>query len=146
MASVVGEPLMNWRLVPALVKERLRRSWWSAQGSRPFSSRNDCEGGAEPGDVEGGLDRATVAAAADEGAVGALAQGEVESANENGFAGAGFAGNDVVAGLQFERQVGHEGEVLDAQGCQHVAVPALNLAVMRAMGKRKVGRQGAHVG
>src|ERR1035441_2701537 len=26
------------------VKERFRRSWWSAQGSRPFSSRNDSRG------------------------------------------------------------------------------------------------------
>ena len=100
------------------------------------------EGRAEPGDVEGGLDGATVAAAANEGAVGALAQGEVEGADEDGFAGAGFARNDVVAGLQLERQVGHEGEVLDAQGRQHVAVPALNLAVRRAMGKGKVGAAG----
>ena len=94
---------------------------------------------AEPGDVEGGLDGATVAAAANEGAVRPLAQGEVEGANEDGLAGAGLARNDVVAGLQLERQVGHEGEVLDAQGRQHVAVPPLNLAVMRAMGKLAVG-------
>ena len=79
---------------------------------------------AEAGDVEGGLDRATVAAAANEGAVRPLAQGEVEGANEDGLAGAGLARNDVVAGLQLERQVGHEGEVLDAQGRQHVTVPA----------------------
>ena len=39
VASVVGEPLINWRLVPAEVKVRLRTSWFSSHGSRPFSSR-----------------------------------------------------------------------------------------------------------
>ena len=48
---------------------------------------------------------------------------EVERADEDGFARAGFAGDDVVAGLQLQRQVGHQGEVLDAQRRQHVAVP-----------------------
>ena len=94
--------------------------------------------GLEAGDVEDRFDRATVAAAADEGAVGAFAQGEVQGADEDGFAGAGFAGDDVVAGLQLEGQVRHQGEVLDAQGRQHVTVAGLNLAVTRAMGKLAV--------
>ena len=96
------------------------------------------EGSAEPGDVESGLDRTTVAAAANEGAIRPLTQGEVESANEDGLAGTGLARDDVIAGLQLERQVSHEGEVFDAQGCQHVTVPGLNLAGIRAMGKLAV--------
>src|SRR6266536_6299927 len=44
MFNVVGEPLMNWRLEPALVKDRLRTSWFSSHGSSPFSSRNDLIG------------------------------------------------------------------------------------------------------
>ena len=95
--------------------------------------------GFEPGHVEDRLDGATVAATADERAVGALAQREVEGADEDGLACAGLAGDDVVAGLPFKGQVGHQGEVLDAQGRQHVAVPALNVAISLRMGKRKVG-------
>ncbi len=67
------------------------------------------QGGFEAGDVEDRLDRATIAAAADEGAVGALAQGQVQRPDEDGLAGAGLAGDDVVAGLQLQRQVGDEG-------------------------------------
>jgi hypothetical protein len=92
----------------------------------------------EPGDIERGLDRAALAATPNEGAVGPLAQGEVQGANEHGLARARFARDDVVAGLQLERQVSHEGEVLDAQGRQHIAVPRLNLAVKPVMGKLAV--------
>src|SRR5262249_5785497 len=35
-----GEPLMNWRLAPAAVKERLSTSCPSSHGSRPLSARN----------------------------------------------------------------------------------------------------------
>ena len=52
-------------------------------------------------------------------AVGAFAKDEVERANDDGFARAGLAGDDIAAGLKFERQVRHEGEVFDAQRRQH---------------------------
>ena len=85
------------------------RSLRETISSGAFSRRN----------VEHGLDRATVAAGADERAVGALAQHKVQRADEDGLAGAGFAGDDVAAGLQFQREVGHQGEVFDAQRGQH---------------------------
>ena len=52
-------------------------------------------------------------------AVRPLAEDEVECADDDGLAGSGFARDDVAPGTQFKRQVGHEGEVLDAQGGQH---------------------------
>ena len=70
--------------------------------------------------IEHGLDRATFLAAADERAVGAFAEDEVERADDDGLARAGLAGDDVAAGLEFQREVGHEGEVFDAQRRQHL--------------------------
>ncbi len=70
-------------------------------------------------DIEDGFDGATVAVAADERAVGAFAEDEVERADNDGLARAGLAGDDVAAGLEFEREVRHEGEVFDAQRRQH---------------------------
>ena len=110
------------RLQTVLLQERLQR-------------------GFEPGHVEDCLDRATVAATADKRAVGALAQREVQRADEDGLPCAGLAGDDVVARLPFKGQVGHQGEVLNAQGRQHVAIPALNVATERSIGKRKVGAE-----
>lgn len=69
--------------------------------------------------VEHSLHRATVAAATDRGAVGTFAENEIERADEDGFARSGFAADDVVAGLEFQRQIGHEGKVFDAQRGQH---------------------------
>ncbi len=69
--------------------------------------------------VEHGLDGATVAAAADERAVSAFAEDEVERADDDGLARAGLAGDDVAAGLKFQREVAHEGEVFDAERRQH---------------------------
>ncbi len=74
---------------------------------------------AESGDLEDGFDRATVAAAAEEGAIGPSAEHEVECADEDRFAGAGFAGDGVVAGLKLEGEVGDQSEVFNAQGRQH---------------------------
>jgi len=45
--------------------------------------------------VKNGFDRAAFLAAADERAVGAFAEDEVERADDDGFARAGFAGDDV---------------------------------------------------
>jgi len=70
--------------------------------------------------VEHGLDGATVAAAADERAVGAFAEDEVERADDDRLARAGFAGDDVAAGLELKRQVRHEREVFNAERRQHL--------------------------
>ena len=72
-------------------------------------------GGSKFCDVEHGLDGAALLAAADERAVGAFAQDEVERADDDGFSRAGFAGDGIAAGLEFQREVGDQGEVFDAQ-------------------------------
>jgi len=77
------------------------------------------EGSLQRTDVEDGLDRAGIGATANQGTIGAFAQHQAQSADEDGFSRAGFAGDDVQAALQFQRQVRHEGEVLDAQCGQH---------------------------
>ena len=69
--------------------------------------------------VEHGLDGATVAAAADERTIGAFAEDEVERSDDDGLARAGLAGDDVAAGLEFERHVRHEREVFNAERRQH---------------------------
>ena len=135
--KVVGEPLTNWRLVPALVNVRLSTSWFSSHGSRPFSSRNFFNGARSFFHVEHGLDGAAILAAADERAVGAFAEDEVESADDNGLARAGFAGDDVATGLEFQREVAHEGEVFDAQRRQHAKNDGATLRIVRGFGKQK---------
>ena len=135
--SVVGEPLMNWRFVPAQVNVRLRTSWFSSHGSRPFSSRKFFSGARSFCSVKHRLDGAAFLAAADERAVGAFAEDEVERAEDDGFARAGFAGDDVAAGLEFQREVAHEGEVFDAQRRQHGQFRPLNLEMMHRLAKRK---------
>ena len=118
---MVGEPLTNWRLVPLAVKVRLSTSWCSSHGSSPFSSRNCCkdDGARRFVHVENGLHRTTLLATADEGAVGAFAEDKVERADNDGFAGAGFAGDDIASRLEFQREVGHQREVFNAQRRQH---------------------------
>lgn len=74
----------------------------------------------EPGDVKYGFDGTGIAATADECAVGAFAQNEVQGADDDGFARAGFAGDGIVAWLDFQSQVGHQSKVFNAQRCQHV--------------------------
>src|ERR1043166_3662761 len=53
----------------------------------------------EPGNVKHCLDGAIVAATANERAVSPLAENQVERANQDRFAGSGFAGNNVETGL-----------------------------------------------
>ena len=65
------------------------------------------------------LDGTAVASAAEEGAVGAVAEDEVERADDDGFAGTGFAGDDVAARLEFQREVRDQREVFDAERRQH---------------------------
>jgi hypothetical protein len=66
------------------------------------------------------LDRATFFAAADERAVGAFAEDEVQRADDDGFARAGLAGDDIATRLEFQRQVAYQGKVFDAQRRQHL--------------------------
>lgn len=77
------------------------------------------QGNRQSGDIEDRLDRTTFRAAAQEGAIRAFTQDQVERANKNGFAGTGFAGDDVAPRLEFQRQVRHQREVFDAQRDQH---------------------------
>ena len=65
--------------------------------------------------IENGFDRATIATSAQKRAVSPLAQQEVEGANDDGFARAGLAGDDVVAGLQLQGQIGNQRQILDTQ-------------------------------
>ncbi len=74
---------------------------------------------AQFGHLEHHFHGTTVAPGANQRAISALAQHEVERANEDGFARARFTGDDVVARLEFQGQVSHEGKVFDAQRCQH---------------------------
>ena len=65
--------------------------------------------------VENGFDGTIIAAAANQSAVGAFAENEIERADDNGFARTGFAGDGVESGLQFQRQVGNQRQIFDAQ-------------------------------
>jgi len=73
----------------------------------------------EFGDIEGGFDGAAFFAAADERAVGAFAEDEIERADDDGFARAGLAGDDIATGLEFQREVWNKSEVFDAERRQH---------------------------
>ena len=65
------------------------------------------------------LDRTTVAISANERVVGAFAQEEVQGADDDGLAGAGFSGDGSVARFQEQSQIGHQGQILNAQRAQH---------------------------
>src|ERR1041384_2850660 len=69
--------------------------------------------------VEGGPDCAALRAGAQERPVRALAEHEVERADDDRLARAGFAGDGVETGLEFQRQVGDAGQVCDARWGQH---------------------------
>src|SRR5208282_1514181 len=81
--------------------------------------------GEKVGDIEDGLNRAAFLAAADKPTVGAFAEDEVERADDDGFARAGFTRDDVATRLEFKREVGHQGEVFNAQCRQHLR-PQIN--------------------
>ena len=129
---------MNWRLAPGAGEGPLEDKLVVFAGLEAVFLEKGPDGGLKAAYVEEGLDGATVGPAADEGAVGAFAEDEVEGADEDGLAGAGFAGNDVVTGPELEGQVSHQGEILDAQGRQHVPSSGPNVARMAALGKGKV--------
>jgi hypothetical protein len=79
------------------------------------------DGDVERAEVEDGFDGAEVGPGAEGAAIGALSEDELEGAEDDGFAGAGFAGEDVEAWLEFEGEIGHEGEISDPQRRQHGA-------------------------
>lgn len=70
-------------------------------------------------DAENSFDGAGIGSATDEGPVGALSEHQIQSANNDGFAGAGLARDGIVAGSELEGEVGHESKVLDAERGQH---------------------------
>ena len=77
------------------------------------------EGGVDGGGIaqfEDGLDRAVVGARANEGFVGAFAEDELEGADDDGFAGAGFSGDDGEARCELPFELFDQGEVADAEG------------------------------
>ena len=69
--------------------------------------------------VEHCFDGTGFAATANERAIGAFAEDEIKCANEDGFARARFPGEDVVAGLEFDSEIRHQGKVFDAQRREH---------------------------
>ena len=64
--------------------------------------------------MQNGFDGTTIAAVADERTVGTFTEDEIERADDDGFARAGLAGDDIAAGLKLKRQVRYEREVFDA--------------------------------
>jgi len=136
---VVAEPLTNWRFrsagrerafedkliflarLQAVFLEKISKRRWSAglrYGVFRITAPSSRAGGRRSAlvdvqfrDVENGFDGTTVTAAADERPVGAFAEDKVKRADDDGFARAGLAGDDIAAGLELERQVRHEREV-----------------------------------
>ena len=75
------------------------------------------DGGAEVG--KGGADGCAFCTVADVADVGALAEDEAEGVNEDAFARAGFAGEDVVAGAEADVAVGDDGDLVDGELFEH---------------------------
>ena len=68
---------------------------------------------------EAGRDLGARRAVADDAALGALAERERERVNDDGFAGAGLAGQHRQPGLEGELELGHDGEVADVEVREH---------------------------
>ena len=73
---------------------------------------------------ENRFDGAAISAAADERAIGAFAEDEIERVDDDRFAGAGFAGDGVIAGGEVQGEVRDQSEVLDAERGQHGRIKA----------------------
>ena len=69
--------------------------------------------------AEGGADGGACLAVADAAGVGAFAEDEAEGVDENGFARAGFAGQDVVAGTEGDFAVFDDGDLVDGELFEH---------------------------
>ena len=74
-------------------------------------------------EFEGALDDRLLRAGSDDVGRGALAEQQREGVDDHRFAGPGFAGQNVEAGLERQRDVGNDGEIADAQFGQHVLTP-----------------------
>lgn len=68
---------------------------------------------------EFGLEFGALAAVAHHRGIGAFAREEAQGIDQQGFAGAGFAGNDGHSTPEFEFGGGDDGEVADGQTLQH---------------------------
>src|SRR5215204_4876190 len=94
--------------------------------------------------IKDGFDGAPVRAAADESAVSSLAQDQAERANEDRFACAGFARDNVETWPKLKREIRHQGEILNAERGQHVSTAKIqksfapNLSAVLASRKTKV--------
>ncbi len=66
-------------------------------------------------DIEAGVDVGAFGAVADYIAVGAIAQGQAQGIQHDGFAGAGLAGNHGHAAVQFHFQMGGDSDVVDTE-------------------------------
>ncbi len=108
---------MNCRFAPAAVKERFRIRAPSWHGSAPFSSSRAFIAAASR--VETRLHRAGVRAGADQGFVGALAQQELEGADDDRFARAGLAGDGGKPGSERPLEVLDQREIANAEGGEH---------------------------
>ena len=75
--------------------------------------------GRQAADVEGRLDGAALLAGADQTAIGTLAKDEVEGAEEDGFAGARFAGQRGHAALEFDIEAVDQDKVADGKLFEH---------------------------
>ena len=76
--------------------------------------------------LEDRLDGRGLLAGPDELGAGASADEQSDRADEDGFAGAGFAGQDVEAGREFELESIDDGEVGDAEEPDHGGSPILS--------------------
>ena len=101
---------------------------------------------AQPLHVEHRFHGTALLAAANERAIGAFAEDEIERAQDDGLARAGLAGDNVATGLEFQREVGHEGEVLDAQRRQHGANGDTTLRITADWANRKIHSHGRRRG
>ena len=69
--------------------------------------------------AEGSADGGAALSVADAAGVGAFAQDEAERVDEDGFARAGFAGQDVVAGAKVDFAVFDDGDLVDGELFEH---------------------------
>ncbi|MCY1407250.1 hypothetical protein D9M71_225450 [compost metagenome] len=75
------------------------------------------------GQVEGGEDVGLVGAGAHHATVGAVAEGQAEGVEHDGFAGTGFTGDDAHAASKFEVEVFDDGVIMYGQVHQHWVAP-----------------------
>src|SRR5690606_19485441 len=72
-------------------------------------------------EAEGGADVGALLAGADHVEVGAIAQSEAQCVQHDGLAGAGLTGDGSHPGLEFQVELGNEGEVLNRELYEHKA-------------------------